>query len=88
MVLPFDAQQFFAVFAAYNAAIWPAQVVADAVGLVMGVGVVLRHPQRERGVLAGLAAMWAWDRLRIVSLVAAAVTTKANARPIHMANQS
>lgn len=38
MVLPFTAEQFFAVFAAYTQAIWPAQILAhllDAATLVL-----------------------------------------------------
>lgn len=61
MILPFDTQQFMAVFAAYNPAIWPAQVVAFALGLAMVGALFLQHPLRERVILAGLAAMWAWN---------------------------
>jgi len=32
--MPFTTEQFFAVFAAYNQAIWPLQVAAALVGLV------------------------------------------------------
>ena len=33
-MLPFATEQFFALFASYNAAIWPAQLVAYALGIV------------------------------------------------------
>lgn len=59
-MLPFTREQFIAVFADYNAAVWPAQIVACAVGLAM-VGAVLRpSPAADRWVRAGLALMWAW----------------------------
>lgn len=61
MDLPFDAQQFLAVFAAYNAAVWPAQAVAYALGLLALAALFTRHPLKERTVLAVLAAMWAWN---------------------------
>lgn len=33
MPLPFDAREFFEVFARYNAAIWPAQIVLQLAAL-------------------------------------------------------
>jgi hypothetical protein len=56
-MLPFTRDQFLAVFAAYNQAVWPAQVVA----YVLGIGLVglLMRPSRagDRAIGAGLAAM-------------------------------
>jgi len=63
MTLPFDTQQFLAVFAAYNAAIWPAQIGAYALGLFALAALFMPHPLRERAILAFLAAMWAWNGL-------------------------
>jgi len=59
--LPFTQDQFFAVFAAYNEAIWPAQVVAYLAG-VAGVAVVLAPgaPFKSTVVSGVLAAMWLW----------------------------
>ncbi|HSW25002.1 MAG TPA: DUF6064 family protein [Burkholderiaceae bacterium] len=59
-MLPFTPEQFFAVFADYNAAVWPAQAVAYALGLVMAVA--LLRPSRGSNLMlgAGLALMWAW----------------------------
>jgi hypothetical protein len=60
--LPFTREQFFAIFAAYNAAIWPAHVVA----YVLGVGALVlaaRRPESrftQVAVVLALAAMWAW----------------------------
>lgn len=58
--LPFTAEQFFAVFAAYNQAIWPAQVVAYALGIGATALTFARSTTAEGAVLAVLAAMWAW----------------------------
>jgi hypothetical protein len=33
-MLPFTTEEFFAVFARYNIVIWPAQIGAEALGLV------------------------------------------------------
>lgn len=60
-MLAFDREAFFALFAAYNDAIWPVQVVAYALGLLVLAAAVWRLPQRGRLVAAVLAAMWAWN---------------------------
>ena len=60
-MLAFDRDAFFALFAAYNGAIWPAQVVAYALGLLVLAAAFWRLPQRGRLVAAVLAAMWAWN---------------------------
>lgn len=60
-MLPFTHEQFAQVFAAYNAAVWPAQVVAYIVGLVVCVALA-RSTRRAASVAAfGLAAMWIWS---------------------------
>lgn len=58
--LPFTAEQFFATFAAYNQAIWPAQTVAYALGIGAMALAFARSTTAARAVLAVLAAMWAW----------------------------
>jgi hypothetical protein len=63
--LPFTREQFFATFAAYNEAIWPAHVVA----YVLGIGALVlaaRRPESrvtQAAVVLALAAMWAWTGL-------------------------
>jgi hypothetical protein len=59
-MLPFTREQFFAVFVAYNDAIWPAQLVAYGLGLVAVA--LLIHPSRfsDRAIAGVLAAMWTW----------------------------
>lgn len=60
MTLPFTVEQFFGVFTAYNAAIWPAQIVAYALGLVAVGALWLRATHAARLILAVLALMWLW----------------------------
>ncbi len=57
--MPFTVDEFFAVFAAYNAAIWPLQIIAYLAGLL--VLVLLRRPSKRSDtmILLALAAMWA-----------------------------
>lgn len=60
MQLPFNADQFFEVFRAYNVAVWPAQVLLLA-SAVLALAAVSR-PRPSSGVIvsAVLAAQWAW----------------------------
>lgn len=60
-MIPFDTDAFFALFAAYNSAIWPAHVAAYALGLLVLAAMFRRFVQRDRLAAAALAAMWAWD---------------------------
>ena len=62
MNMPFGVEQFFAVFTAYNRAIWPTQIVAYALG-AFALGAILsgRSPARERIVFAVLSFLWAWN---------------------------
>lgn len=59
-MLPFTRIQFFEVFAQYNLAAWPMQVLAYALGIAMVAG--LWHRSRIAGafIAASLAAMWLW----------------------------
>jgi hypothetical protein len=59
-MLPFTREQFIAVFAQYNLAIWPAQVVAALLGAGMVVALWRRTPSCARIATAGLALMWLW----------------------------
>ena len=59
-MLPFTTAQFFALFASYNDAIWPVQLVALALGLA-ALGFALRGGAAAgRIVAAVLAVMWLW----------------------------
>jgi len=59
-VLPFTREQFIAVFAAYNTAVWPAQIVAGLLGLVMVAMLARPTTAGSRVIGIGLAVMWAW----------------------------
>lgn len=60
MSLPFSADQFFAVFVAYNEAVWPVQIVL--VGLAFALLALLRRPGSlaDRSIAAGLTVLWLW----------------------------
>ena len=62
-MLPFSVEQFFGVFASYNRAIWPAQIVALIIG-GLAFALAFRRCRRSDEIIAGvLAAMWAWTGL-------------------------
>lgn len=56
---PFTTAQFFAVFAAYNAAIWPLQILVYALGVVAAVAVWSSGSGATRVIAIALAIMWA-----------------------------
>ena len=60
MNAPFSIEQFLGVFVAYNAAIWPAQIVAYVLGLVAVAALWLKPPLTNRMILSILALLWAW----------------------------
>jgi hypothetical protein len=59
-MLPFTREQFISLFASYNDAVWPVQILAYLVGIAMVA--MLAHPSRKSDCIigTGLAAMWAW----------------------------
>jgi hypothetical protein len=61
MSMPFTADQFFEVFAAYNAAIWPVQIIAYALGLIAVALLLSNWLIGKRLVPAILAIMWLWN---------------------------
>jgi hypothetical protein len=59
-MLPFTIEQFLGVFASYNRAIWPAQVLAYLMG-GLAFSLVFRKGRWSNQIIAGiLASMWAW----------------------------
>jgi hypothetical protein len=63
MALPFTADEFLGVFRAYNEAIWPAHIVAYALGFA-AVFAAVRGGRRASALVAGaLALFWAWNGL-------------------------
>lgn len=59
-MLPFTRDQFVGVFADYNTAVWPAQIVAYLLGLAVVVAILRPSPLWNRFVASALAAMWIW----------------------------
>jgi hypothetical protein len=62
VALPFTEAQFFGVFAAYNAAVWPAQVALHVLAL-LAVGLAAARAKGQPLVAAILALLWAWTGL-------------------------
>lgn len=59
-MLPFTHDQFLAVFAAYNRAVWPMQLVAYAAGAAVCLAIARRKAVAGRVAAAVLAALWTW----------------------------
>jgi hypothetical protein len=57
---PFTRDAFFEVFAAYNTAVWPLQLVLPLVTLLVLALLVKDAPWRGRAMSVWLAALWAW----------------------------
>jgi hypothetical protein len=58
--LPFDTRQFFEVFALYNTAVWPAQVVLWLAAVGMAVLPLWRRPAAGRIIAFFLGGVWLW----------------------------
>jgi Family of unknown function (DUF6064) len=58
---PFTADVYFSLFETYNSAIWPAQLVAYGLGIVVLVLAVWPLAAGGRIVLAVLSALWLWN---------------------------
>ncbi len=62
-MLPFTSEQFLAVFASYNTAIWPIQIGAYLLGGIV-VALLFRRPRAADRMIAGIvAAIWLWTGL-------------------------
>jgi hypothetical protein len=61
MALPFTVDQFFGVFARYNEAVWPAQLLLYALAATALVAISAGRPGSGRLVALALAALWAWS---------------------------
>jgi hypothetical protein len=59
-MLPFTREQFLGVFAEYNTAVWPVQVVAYVLGLIVVVALLRPSLLGHRLAASALAAMWVW----------------------------
>jgi hypothetical protein len=58
--LPFTIEQFLGVFTAYNHAIWPAQIVAYALGVAVVIAAISGFRHAGRFISGALALYWIW----------------------------
>jgi hypothetical protein len=72
--LPFSRDAFLALFEQYNEAVWPAPVVAYALGLVVLLSVLKPYRGSGRLIAAILAAAWVWNGVAYHMLHFAALT--------------
>jgi hypothetical protein len=63
MQLPFTREQFFELFAAYNARFWPVLIALWIASAGVSVLLFSRRPPPNRWICALLAAHWAWSAL-------------------------
>jgi len=59
-MLPFTHDEFLSVFATYNQAVWPGQLVAYVVGICVVAAARSSTPRAGSAAAAGLAVMWLW----------------------------
>ncbi|MBI4501217.1 MAG: hypothetical protein HY700_08655 [Gemmatimonadetes bacterium] len=60
MSLPFTVDQFLGVFASYNRAVWPAQVLLYGIGWLLAIVAYRGRAGAPRWIAFGLALLWAW----------------------------
>lgn len=60
-MIPFTPEVFFSLFEHYNGAIWPAQVIAYALGLTVIATMFMPFPGSDRVVSAVLTVFWLWN---------------------------
>ena len=63
MSLPFTRDEFLAVFARYNHAVWPAQFILAGLAVLAVLAVVRKWPQCDRIASGVLALLWLWSGL-------------------------
>lgn len=59
-MLPFSREAFFAVFASYNTAMWPAQVVLYGLAVALVVLALRGRAGAHRAISVGLGLLWVW----------------------------
>ena len=72
-MLPFSREEFFGVFAAYNAANWPAAIIAYPLALTALLFAWRGCPQAGRASATVLALMWGWVGIVYQGLFFAAI---------------
>jgi hypothetical protein len=78
-MLPFTHEQFLAVFADYNEAVWPVQVLAYLAAAAMCIAIGSRNAVASALVPCALAAMWLWTGISYHWLFFARVNAAASA---------
>ena len=63
MNLPFTSEQFFQLFASYNQAIWPAQLIAYLSGFCAVWQAIKPRSSPSRVIPIALSAFWIWTGL-------------------------
>lgn len=58
--MPFTSEQFLAVFADYNTAIWPVQIAAYLLGSLAATLLLFKTREADRIIASILALMWLW----------------------------
>jgi Family of unknown function (DUF6064) len=78
-LLLFSARTYDRLFESYNAAIWPAQILALSLALGIAILVLQRRgsPRAQRGIAAILAAGWVWTGVAFVAQRYAAINWSA-----------
>ena len=61
-LVPFTREVFLGLFEQYNAAVWPAQLAAYALGLLVLLSALKPYKGSGRLIAAVLAAAWIWNR--------------------------
>ncbi len=76
-MLPFTPDQFLAIFANYNTAIWPIQIGAYLVGSIALALLFWKPPGADRAIAGILAVMWLWTGLVYHALFFSAINNAA-----------
>jgi Family of unknown function (DUF6064) len=63
MNIPFTAEQFYGVFSAYNAGVWPMQLLLMALGVLAVFLLVRSRSYSSVGISAILTLLWTWQAL-------------------------
>ena len=67
-LLPFSPQVYWRLFALENEAVWPAQPVVLAAGLLLALGIILNRQPSGRWLGPVLGAAWLWTGWHFVAL--------------------
>ncbi len=59
-MLPFTEEIFYSVFAEYNGAIWPVQIIAYALGLLIVLLILKPRKGSNKLIIAILTVFWVW----------------------------